>query len=56
MTVDFKKFNPFKWIAIIPQVRHLAAEVEEALRDKRLDSEEITRIGNEFVAIVAAVV
>lgn len=50
------KLSPLKWIAILPQLAELVGSVVEALKDGRLDSAEIERIGGELAAIVAAVV
>lgn len=50
------KLNVFKWVAILPQISALVGEVVAALKDGRVDDDEVKRIGSALVAIVAAVV
>lgn len=49
------KLNVLKWVAILPGIAKLVGEVVDALKDGRVTPEEITRIGEDLVALVASV-
>lgn len=45
-----------QWLALLPELASLVAEVVVAVRDGRVTEDEVRRIGTALVAIVAAVV
>jgi hypothetical protein len=53
--VSMSKLHPLDWLAILPAIAVLVGHVVDALRDGRLEEDEIKRLGNELVAIVGTV-
>lgn len=49
------KLNLSKWLSVLPLLAELVGTVVVALKDGRVSSVEATKIGEEFVAIIAAV-
>lgn len=45
-----------QWLALLPELAALVAEVVAALRDGRVSDDEVSRIGRSLVALIAAVV